>query len=125
MKDLLLKGLNIDWELLRQQKQSLFNVIEKSDNDYLVEDIEGIIGIVSFLQDQAVESGIWTEEEIFGKDLFDSWEELPENIQAIIEKYGDCPDYTECKEMEKELKKHGYTFDVGMDSIPYNLRKIN
>lgn len=55
-------------------------------------------------------------------DLFETPEQLPKHIQAIISKYGDCDTYEDCANMLKELNKYGYTFNYYLDAQPYNLR---
>jgi len=64
------KGLliddNIDWALLRKQKLSLLEVTipyfgETEDN------LNGILHLIDNIQDCTVESGKWTEKEVFGK----------------------------------------------------------
>lgn len=72
MKNLLLENINIDWSELRIQKQSLISIcMDKTSSECEVtrnegEDVQGIIYLIDYLQDQAVESGIWTEKEVFG-----------------------------------------------------------
>lgn len=52
---------NIDWGLLRQQKQELTSLIEDSPDHILW----GLVGLIDNLQDEAVDSGAATEEEAF------------------------------------------------------------
>lgn len=54
MNDFVING-SIDWKLLREQKMVLL-VLEK----------DGIVGLIDNIQDSALKSGQWTEEEIFG-----------------------------------------------------------
>lgn len=65
------------------------------------------------------------------KDLFEYYEEQPEELRAIINKYtdenydyGDSYEYSELEEMLREVEAIGYTFEYGLDAIPYALRKI-
>lgn len=59
-------------------------------------------------------------------DLFDHYEELPEDIQKIIMSFNEDNDlYQECSKMEHKMLKKGYTFEWSLDGIPYHLRKIN
>jgi len=59
-----------DWKSLQEQKQNLvelavsFNKVTDQDT---TEKLDGIIHFLDSIQDNAVESGIWTEEEIFGR----------------------------------------------------------
>lgn len=68
MHNLLLEDFTPDWAEMRKQKQLL-----------LAMDAEvygSTIHLLDYIQDQAEESGIWTEEEIFGKkDQYFEWEE--------------------------------------------------
>ena len=59
------------------------------------------------------------------QDLFETPESLPPQVQAVIEKYGECETYEDCRKMLKALKPLGYTFDYYVDANPYDLRKIN
>jgi len=60
------------------------------------------------------------------EDLFENYDELPVNIQDVLSSYQDEDgDYADLEEMQKELKPLGYTFDYGLDAVPFNLRKID
>lgn len=64
------------------------------------------------------------EEEI---DLFEDYENIPDNVQAILEKYEDSfetGNYTGLEKALKEMNKIGYTFDYYLDGQAYNLRPI-
>jgi len=52
-------------------------------------------------------------------DLFEYPELIPENINAIIDKYGEFGSYDLCNQFKKEIKTVGYTCDYGLDGIPY------
>lgn len=56
----------IDWAMLREQKAWLF----RQDNEFA----DGILNLLDAIQDEAVASGIATEEEVFG-ELVDSYNE--------------------------------------------------
>ena len=60
------------------------------------------------------------------KDIFENYEEQPENVKSILEHYGDTDalTYKELAGMQKNLETIGYTFDYGLDAQPFNLRKI-
>lgn len=61
------------------------------------------------------------------KDLFDSFDELPQNVKDIILSYSDCHDsmtYVQCKELVARLEEVGYTCQYYLDAIPYALAKI-
>lgn len=60
------------------------------------------------------------------KDLFDYHEELPSIVQITLFKYSFSDEsYQTCERLLAELNPLGYTFDYGLDAIPFNLRKIN
>lgn len=57
------------------------------------------------------------------EDLFENPQTLPQHIQTIVYDFGE-EGYKECEAMLEKLKPLGYTFEYGLDGIPYNLRKI-
>ena len=57
-------------------------------------------------------------------DLFDTWEQLPENVQQVLAKYSFVDTYQGCNDFQKELEPLGYTFDYYLNAEPYNLRKL-
>jgi len=56
-------------------------------------------------------------------DLFETPELLPDNIKAILDSF-DCEtlSYSDCEMMLAQMEKLGYTFEFGLDAIPFNLR---
>ena len=63
-------------------------------------------------------------------DLFWDLDLLPIEVKVIIEKYQLIDtdtglDYSDLANMFKELEVLGYTFEYGLDAIPFNLQKIN
>lgn len=59
-------------------------------------------------------------------DLFERYDLLPDDIQEILMKHAEADEtYENCANLEAELKPLGYTFEWGLDAIPYNLRKTN
>ena len=63
------------------------------------------------------------------KDLFETPNKLPKNIQAILNRYNDIEiekgiQYLDLIQMSKEMAENGYSFDFYLDCIPYNLKKI-
>lgn len=58
------------------------------------------------------------------EDLFTQYDKLPQELQAILDKYGEIETYKEREAMLKECNAIGYTFDYYLDATPYNLRKI-
>ena len=58
------------------------------------------------------------------QDLFEVWETLPQEVQDILEKYNGEETYENCEKMLQELKPLGYTFEYGLDAVPFNLTNI-
>ena len=59
-------------------------------------------------------------------DLFEDIDSLPENVQAVLAKYAGADEsYTNAEEMLAELEPLGYTFEYGLDALPFNLTKID
>jgi hypothetical protein len=60
-----------------------------------------------------------------GVDLFEDYEDQPQEVTAILSKYElEDNDYDVLEELLAELKEIGYTFEYGLDGEPYDLRKI-
>ena len=69
------------------------------------------------------ENGGGLEEEDF--DLFEDFDNLPQDVQDIFFEYEDIDDtYERNEEMLSRLKPLGYTFDYGLDSVPFGLKKM-
>ncbi len=63
--------------------------------------------------------------EMEGVDLFEDYENQPEEVSAILSKYEmEDNDYDVLEQLLAELKEIGYTFEYGLDGEPYDLRKI-
>ena len=61
---------NIDWELLKEQKLSLLDLVNKNNEsltDKQIDALDGIIGLIDSLQDSAVDDYGFEEERVFGK----------------------------------------------------------
>lgn len=59
------------------------------------------------------------------KDLFDTPEVLPLEVQAILDKYSEMDNtYETCGNLVDELEQVGYTCEFGLDASPYDLRKV-
>lgn len=60
------------------------------------------------------------------KDLFETPELIPENVQAIIKTFDENKGtYKELEKLFNELALVGYTFDYYLDAEPYGLRPLN
>ena len=61
------------------------------------------------------------------KDLFETPELIPSEVQAILESFDeDKPNtYLELHRLVNELENIGYTFDYYLDADPYGLRPNN
>jgi hypothetical protein len=60
-------------------------------------------------------------------DLFENYEQIPINLQSILNKYEDDfndGNYSGLKKALKECEEIGFTFDYGLDGIAFNLRPI-
>jgi hypothetical protein len=62
-----------------------------------------------------------------GVDLFEDYENIPQNVQNVLDKYSDAFDdgsYEGLSIAKKELEKIGYTFEYGLGGGAYDLRQI-
>lgn len=62
------------------------------------------------------------------KDLFETPELIPSEVQNILESFNEeeCPnDYRDLERLLKLIEPLGYTFDYYLDAEPYGLRPIN
>lgn len=63
-------------------------------------------------------------------DLFENYEEQPQELKEICDKYdeifneGSIDVYEICLNFLEEVEVIGYTFEYGLDGCPYALRKI-
>ena len=61
----------------------------------------------------------------YQKDLFEHYDELPSNVQEIINSFSDDDNlYAECERLLQELRPLGYEFDYDLSGEPFNLRKV-
>lgn len=67
-------------------------------------------------------------EELTGLDLFEHPELLPSDVAGTLDAMNDelesSDPYEVCGRYLGELGYAGYTFDYGLDGMPYNLRKM-
>jgi hypothetical protein len=58
-------------------------------------------------------------------DLFERPEKLPAKLRALIYIYNQSnQDYQDVLALLNSCEKIGFSFEFGLDSIPYNLKKI-
>lgn len=58
-------------------------------------------------------------------DLFEHWETLPLEVQAVLMKYCDGENsYDQCRELIDALEPLGYTCDYDLSGQPHSLRLI-
>ena len=55
-------------------------------------------------------------------DLFEQYETLPNKVRLIIDTMEQS--YQGLLESKRKLNEIGYSFEWGLDAVPYNLRKI-
>lgn len=63
-------------------------------------------------------------------DLFENYNQLPEELQAVLNKWQQKEaniglDYKDCKAFQEECEAVGYTFDYQLDAQPFDLRPIS
>lgn len=64
-------------------------------------------------------------------DLFQAQETLPEHIRAIIDHHTNLIENNDgdatllCREFLAAIEPEGYTFDYGLDGVPYDLQRIS
>jgi len=61
-------------------------------------------------------------------DYFEEYDKLPDNIKDLMDKHfgsgDDDYDYKELQSIQKDFEANGWTFDFGLDAIPYELKPI-
>jgi hypothetical protein len=59
------------------------------------------------------------------EDLFENYEQLPENVQELILEYThETLDYNQFEDFIELLAPLGYTCSYGLDAVPYDLKQI-
>jgi hypothetical protein len=76
VRDPITQFTRLDVTLLRQQKLELLTIPETAISKEQMDAINGVIGILDVIQDQMVEDGDATEEEVFGPKDADGRTEL-------------------------------------------------
>lgn len=63
-------------------------------------------------------------------DLFEHYEQCPADVREIAFDYAEqlergdrCP-YEICKEFLQDMESLGFTFEYGLDGVPYGLRPM-
>ena len=57
--------------------------------------------------------------------MFECYEELPIEVQAVLDKFSECEnDYENCGNLVDELETIGWTCDFYLDAEPYDLRPV-
>lgn len=62
-----------------------------------------------------------------GVDLFEDYDDIPANLQKVLDKNQEAlegGDYRDLEKILKQVNKLGYTFEYDLDGVPYDLRKI-
>jgi len=60
-----------------------------------------------------------------GVDLLENYDEIPDEVKAILEEYEmEDADYDTLENLKSELEEIGYTIDYDLGGTPYDLRKI-
>ena len=57
-------------------------------------------------------------------DYFSEYDLLPANIYEILMNMQELQDYEDTKKLLIDLESEGWTFDYGLDNVPYGLRPI-
>ncbi|MDV3774521.1 hypothetical protein CMU14_15715 [Elizabethkingia anophelis] len=59
----------------------------------------------------------------------DGFEHIPQELEKVMEKWQEKfengLDYNDCANFQNDCKALGYTFDYGLDAVPFDLRKID
>lgn len=59
--------MHLDWKELRKQKLVLLEMVLTTKSKKKAKALDGVINLIDSLQDDAVETGAYTPEEVFGK----------------------------------------------------------
>jgi hypothetical protein len=58
-------------------------------------------------------------------DLFENYKEIPAELSILLNEFEEKDNsYSNCKKLLKKCLKIGYSFEYGLDAIPYNLQKL-
>ena len=60
------------------------------------------------------------------KDYFETPEEIPTEVKTVLDSLdSDGCSYSELDNVLGEIELLGWTFDYGLDAVPYDLRPLN
>lgn len=74
---LTLENFNVDWELLRKQKSWLYEM--------KTEEADGLINFLDYIMDAAVDSGTFTEEEVFAFEEEEKIQYILQSSHGVVE----------------------------------------
>jgi hypothetical protein len=58
-------------------------------------------------------------------DLFENYKDIPAKLLILLDEFEEKDNsYSNCKKLLKKCLKIGYSFEYGLDAIPYNLQKL-
>jgi len=102
-------------------KEQILAEIKKVENNQFLPDVVKKLKIKK-LNEELTNLDNKEVEEI---DLFEHPEKLPKQVQSVLNKYSeDDNTYESLGKMLSEMKPLGYTFEYGLDAVPYDLKKI-
>ncbi|AJW63032.1 hypothetical protein VO54_01555 [Elizabethkingia miricola] len=62
-------------------------------------------------------------------EIVDGFEHIPQELEEVMEKWQEKIenglDYKDCANFQKDCEALGYTFNYGLDAVPFDLRKID
>lgn len=105
-----------------------YEVIKDNKNQYLIKNGDYCIGLTwaDGTTLNGKEEDFYIEREEATTDLFEQYENLPQNVQKLIDEHqASDQDYKDAEKLKTSLEAIGYTCEYGLDSIPMNLRKID
>jgi hypothetical protein len=117
------------WSYL-SQGYDVYDVLEVHDSvvrERIFEKVSDIYGIdYDVIYKKWLRSNNYAQGgEVEGVDLFEDYDDQPEEVQAILANYNmEDNDYETMLNLKAELESIGYTMDFGLDAEPYDLRKI-
>lgn len=112
-----------DIEEISVMAESEKDAIQNAYDESGLSDDYKFLSVKKYIKGGYMSKGGETDEE--GVDLFEDYDDQPQEVQDILEKYDfEDADYQTLKKLKKELNAVGYTFEYDMDGSPYDLRKI-